>query len=112
MIVLVSLIVLLTSCFHYFSHGASLHRPSFTIEGTQIGVVKLMLYNLEDILQALEVLDSINKVPNIYCEATDLLNMPPSSLDPVSEQVASNSQALESLVATVVRLEQQLTSLS
>ena len=38
--------------------------------------------------------------------------MPPLSLDPVSEQVASNSQALESLVATVARFEQQLTSLS
>ena len=63
-------------------------------------------------MQALEVLDSINKVPNVYCEATDLLNMPPLSLDPVSEQVASNSQALDSLVVTVVRFEQQLTSLS
>ena len=33
MIVLVSLIVLLrikTSCFHYFSHGASLHHCSFS----------------------------------------------------------------------------------
>ena len=67
--------------------------------------------NLEDIMQALDVLDSLNLIPAMYCEAADLLNMPSLSLDPVSEQVALNSQALESLIATVARLDGQLSTL-
>ena len=67
--------------------------------------------NLEDIMQALDVLDSLNLIHAMYCEAAVLLNMPSLSLDPVSEQVALNSQALESLIATVARLEQQFSTL-
>ena len=62
-------------------------------------------------MQALDVLDSLNLIPAMYCEAADLLNMPSLSLDPVSEQVALNSQALESLIATVARLDGQLSTL-
>ena len=58
-------------------------------------------------MQALDVLASLNLIPAMYCEAADLLNMPSLSLDPVSEQVALNSQTLESLIATVARLEGQ-----
>ena len=65
--------------------------------------------NLEDKLQAL---DSSDSIPNIYCEACDLLRIPPLSLDPVSEQVQGNTHTLQSLVTTVECLEKKLSSLS
>ena len=67
--------------------------------------------NLEDILQAFEVLDSSDSIPNIYCEASDLLRISSLSLDPVSEQVQANTSSLQSLVSTVERLEKKLSSL-
>ena len=67
--------------------------------------------NLEDILQAFEVLDSSDSIPNIYCEASDLLRIPSLSLDPVSEQVQANTSSLKSLVSTVERLEKKLSFL-
>lgn len=45
--------------------------------------------NFEDIIQALDCLDSQNLIPSVYCEATDLLNIPSLSLDPLSEQIAT-----------------------
>ena len=56
-----------------------------------------LVANLDDIVQALEVLDSSDTIPTIYCEASQLHRIPPLSLDPVAEQVHSNSQALIAL---------------
>ena len=39
--------------------------------------------NLDDILKAFEVLDADNLIPLIFCEASDLLRLPPLSLDPI-----------------------------
>ena len=64
--------------------------------------------NLEDILQMFEALDSIEKIPHIHCEAFDLLRLPPLSLDPVAEQVQSNSLTLKSLASVIEKLETKL----
>jgi hypothetical protein len=50
-----------------------------------------LVANLDDIVQAFEVLDSSDTIPTIYCEASQLHRIPPLSLDPVAEQVHSNS---------------------
>ena len=54
--------------------------------------------NLDDIMQVLDALDSSYLIPAIHCEAFELLKLPPLSLDPVAEQVQSNSQALQVLI--------------
>ena len=51
---------------------------------------------LADLLGAFDILDSSDSLPTICCEATSLLRLPPPFLDPVAEQVESNSQALKS----------------
>ena len=43
--------------------------------------------NIDDIIQAFDALDSSDSIPCIYCEATDLLLLPPPCLDPTAEQV-------------------------
>ena len=70
-----------------------------------------LVANFEDILQAFQSLDSLNQVPSIYCEAVDLLQLPPLSLDPVAEQVKSNSLALKTLSSTMEDMSKKLTSL-
>ena len=69
-----------------------------------------LVANLEDILQAFEALDSLDMIPDIYCEATELLKLPALSLDPVSDQVNSNSKSLETLICTVGSLEKKLST--
>ena len=66
--------------------------------------------NLDDILQALEVLDTSDSIPTICCEATQLHRIPPLSLDPVAEQVHCNSQALKALSSSIEGFEKKLSS--
>ena len=70
-----------------------------------------LVANLDDLLQAFQCLDSLDQVPPIYCEAFDLLKLPPLALDPIAEQVKSNSLILISLTSTIENLSQKLTSL-
>ena len=69
-----------------------------------------LVANLDDIMQAFDALDSSDLIPAIHCEASELLKLPPLSLDPVAEQVQSNSQALQVLISTVDSLENKLSS--
>ena len=87
------------------SAGLSFHSRRDSDKRSQL------VANLEDILQAFQSLDSLNQVPSIYCEAVDLLQLPPLSLDPVAEQVKSNSLALKTLTSTIEDLSKKLTSL-
>ena len=66
--------------------------------------------NLDDILQALQVLDTSDSIPTICCEATQLHRIPPLSLDPVAEQVHCNSQALKALSSSIEGFEKKLSS--
>ena len=55
----------------------------FLIDGILTSEVNWLL-NLDDLLQCLDALDQI---PPIFCEALDLLKLPPLALDPMAEQV-------------------------
>ena len=70
-----------------------------------------LVANLDDLLQAFQCLDTLDQVPPIYCEAFDLLKLPPLALDPIAEQVKSNSLILKSLTSTIKNLSHKLTSL-
>ena len=48
---------------------------------------------------------------SIFCEAADLLTLPPISLDPVGEQVHANTQVLQILNSTVLAIEEKISSL-
>ena len=67
--------------------------------------------NLDDILKAFEVLDADNLIPLIFCEASDLLRLPPLSLDPIGEQVHANSEVLVTLKSSIASLELKIGSL-
>ena len=66
--------------------------------------------NIEDLIQAFDTLDSSDSIPSIYCEANDLLLMPPLSLDPTAEQVQQNTKVLQNLVSKVESLEKMLST--
>ena len=66
--------------------------------------------DIEDLLLAFDALDSGVSIPPIYCEASELYKLPPISLDPLAEQVESNSQVLHDLKSAVERLESTLSS--
>ena len=51
--------------------------------------------DLEDILLAFSKLDEVDKIPQIYCEATELVKLPPIAADPISELVMGNSLCLK-----------------
>lgn len=66
--------------------------------------------NLSDILSAFEFLDSIDSLPTICCEASMLHRIPPLSLDPVAEQVHSNTKAVTALSSVIEKLENKLSN--
>ncbi len=66
--------------------------------------------DLEDTLSMFESLDSVEKLPSIFCEATDLIRLPPLSLDSVAEQIQVNTKVIEKLDTSVQELKDQLTS--
>ena len=67
-----------------------------------------LMANLEDLLQALDTLDSSGLLPSICCEATQLYSI---SLDQVAEEVHSNTKALKDLSSTIACLDKKVTSL-
>ena len=69
-----------------------------------------LMADLSDLLKFFDVLDSVDQVPPIHCEASDLLRLPPFSLDPVAEQVQGVSQSLSSLSDMVDRFDKKLSS--
>ena len=64
--------------------------------------------NLDDVIQFFNILDSVGRIPPLYCEASDILRLPPLSLDPVAEQVSFNSQSLKHLAGPVERVDNRL----
>ena len=67
--------------------------------------------NLLDILSAFEVLDSFESLPTICCVAFTLHRIPPLSLDPVAEQVNSNTGAIILLASVIPDLEKKVSNL-
>ncbi len=66
--------------------------------------------HLEDILAAFEALDTTASLPEMFCEAKDLLKLPPLSLDPVSELVNQNSDSISEVLTNLSSLKEQLDS--
>ena len=56
---------------------------------------------LADIVAAFDKLDSAERIPAIYCKATDLIQLPILTLDPVSKKLDENNTALQSLAHRV-----------
>lgn len=69
-----------------------------------------LIANLNDILHVFDTLDLSDAIPSICCDAYSLHRIPPLSLDPVAEQVHTNSQALKALSSTIEGLEKKLSS--
>ena len=67
--------------------------------------------DLDDILLALSKLDDIDKIPQIYCEATDLVKLPPIAADPISELVIGNSVCLKDIEGKISQLQDDIASL-
>ena len=53
---------------------------------------------LADIVAAFDKLDSVEKIPAMYCEANELIKLPSLNLDPVSKKLDENSCIIQSLV--------------
>ena len=70
----------------------------------------MQIWRIFDILAAVDSLDANNKIPPIYCEATELLKLPPLSLDPVSAQVQDNTKSLLALTSVITDLEKRLST--
>ena len=69
-----------------------------------------LVADLEGILSAFEALDAREELPDIFCEATDLLKLPPICLDPVSEKLHDTTMSLESLASDVKSLQEELSN--
>ena len=66
-----------------------------------------LVADLEDILKAFEALDRADSIPPIFCEASDLLRLPSLTLDPIGEQVYTNTPTLNSLSSVVGDIEKR-----
>ena len=56
------------------------------------------------LIYAFDTLDGDDSLPDIYCEALDLLSLPALELDPVSKQLEANTKALRSLCTSIETL--------
>ena len=71
---------------------------------------KQITADVEDLLLAFDALDSVDSIPPIFCEASELFKLPPISLDPVAEQVEKNSSILKDLTSVMSQLESKFSS--
>ena len=53
-------------------------------------------------------MDADDVIPDIYCEAIDLLSLPSLELDPVSKRLETNTKVLQSLCTSVESLPSKL----
>ena len=61
--------------------------------------------DLEDILLAFNKIDEVDKIPQIYCEAAELVKLPPVVTDPISMLVSSNAACLNELDGKISQLQ-------
>ena len=79
--------------------GDDLGQPFYSRHGSDKCPVSDVL--LADIVAAFDKLDSIERIPSIHCEATDLIKLPSLTLDPVSKKLDENNTTLQSLAPVV-----------
>ena len=65
---------------------------------------------LADIVAAFDKLDSVEKIPAIYCEANELIKLPTLKLDPVSEKLDKNTCTIQSLVDSMKELPSKVSA--
>ena len=68
--------------------------------------------DLEDILLAFSKLDDTEKIPQIYCEASELVTLPPIAADPISEFVTGNRVCLQETEANISLIQEKLARLN
>lgn len=68
--------------------------------------------DLDDILLAFSKLDDDDKIPEIYCEAAELVKLPPVSTDPIGEMIAVNASSLKVIEDSISQLQVVLAGLS
>ncbi len=67
--------------------------------------------DLDDLL-AFTKLDEIDEIPEIFCEASQLVLLPPISLDPIGELISGNAASLKSLEDKLSLIQADLNGLS
>ena len=65
---------------------------------------------LADIIATFDILDSVEKIPAVYYEATDLIKLPSLTHDPVSKKLDENTTALQSLAHKVEELPSKVST--
>ena len=66
---------------------------------------------LEDILLAFSKLDEVDKIPPIYCEALELVRLPPIATDSISELIMGNRACFQEIEAKISQVQDELASL-
>ena len=61
-----------------------------------------------DLVSAFEVLNADDVIPDIYCEAIDLLSLPSLELDSISKRLETNTKVLQSVCTSVESLSPKL----
>ena len=67
--------------------------------------------DLDDIIAAFNKLDEKGDIPQIFCEALDLLQMPPVVVDPIAEKIRENNLTIKSLEEKLQQLSNNISGL-
>lgn len=67
--------------------------------------------DLDDIISAFVKLDETSDIPSIFCEALDLVQMPPVVADPVAEKIHENNQSIKSLEEKLQQLSSNISGI-
>ncbi len=68
--------------------------------------------DLDDILLAFDKLDDVDKIPEIFCEASELVKLPPIATDPIGELITSNASSLNVIEDKISQLQVEVNTLS
>lgn len=68
--------------------------------------------DLDDILAAFDKLDETADIPDIFCEATDFVKLPPIVCDAVSELIHRNGAYLQEIQGSLDSLSQEVSNVS
>ena len=67
--------------------------------------------DLEDLLQTFDKLDEFDKIPAIFCEATDLVTLPPIVVENCTAIVQQNSASLDNITSKLDSLSHEVSAL-
>ena len=67
---------------------------------------------LDDILLAFDKLDENNNIPDIFCEAADLIKLPPISMDSCTSLIQQNTASLDDMKGKIDALSSDVAALA